>query len=357
MSDITATLSFETVVKDRDATVRITDDNLIYAVDLVMVVTGKDANQSAEVLRRLSPDVYPQSKMLYRVLCAHNGAKTKLVRFKDALELIMVLPGKIAKETRAQFADVIHRYMAGDPSLAAEIEANAESSDPVNQFARATLGEDLESKKRRLELEDLEIQERRIKLSLTELEIEERKRKLRQSELEMPLQFMVTCNKVAESMGGWDQRDQIRHKAMMSNYVDLVYKNSAGVAAITDSDLSPPAVPQYISIPMVVNSMGVKGNLSYPRIGKIASDLFLQEHGQRPGEYYGKHGEINAQGILVNANDYRKEDEPLLRRAVKLYLDETEQKKKAEQRAKARRSPFSASPVASSHSSYRAESD
>ena len=225
MSDITATLSFETVVKDRDATVRITDDNLIYAVDLVMVVTGKDANQSAEVLRRLSPDVYPQSKMLYRVLCAHNGAKTKLVSFKDALELIMVLPGKIAKETRAQFADVIHRYMAGDPSLAAEIEANAESSDPVNQFARATLGEDLESKKRRLELEDLEIQERRLAL-------EERKRKLRQSELEMPLQFMVTCNKVVESMGGWDQRDQIRHKAMMSNYVDLVYKNSAGAAAI-----------------------------------------------------------------------------------------------------------------------------
>jgi len=350
MSDITATLSFETIVKDRDATVRITDDNLIYAVDLVMVVTGQSRDDAGKVLRRLSDDIFHSDKMSERQLSKRGGAKTKLISFKHALELIMVLPGKIAKETRAQFADVIHRYMAGDPSLAAEIEANAESSDPVNQFARATLGEDLESKKRRLELEDLEIQERRLAL-------EERKRKLRQSELEMPLHFMVTCNKVAESMGGWDQRDQIRHKAMMSNYVDLVYKNSAGVAAITDSDLSPPAVPQYISIPMVVNSMGVKGNLSFSRIGKIASDLFLEEHGQRPGEYYGKHGEINAQGILVNANDYRKEDEPLLRRAVKLYLDETEQKKKAEQRAKARRSPFSASSVASSHSSYHAESD
>jgi len=315
-----------------------------------MVVTGKNRNDAGQAIRNLDAEIFHSVNFTERQLSTRGGPKTKLISFKHALELIMVLPGKIAKETRAQFADVIHRYMAGDPSLAAEIEANAESSDPVNQFARATLGEDLESKKRRLELEDLEIQERRLAL-------EERKRKLRQSELEMPLQFMVTCNKVVESMGGWDQRDQIRHKAMMSNYVDLVYKNSAGVAAITDSDLSPPAVPQYISIPMVVNSMGVKGNLSYPRIGKIASDLFLEEHGQRPGEYYGKHGEINAQGILVNANDYRKEDEPLLRRAVKLYLDETEQKKKAEQRVKARRSPFSASSVASSHSSYHAASD
>ena len=40
-----------------------------------------------------------------------------ILTFEHAIELVMVLPGKIAKalqETRAQFADIIRPYMAGD---------------------------------------------------------------------------------------------------------------------------------------------------------------------------------------------------------------------------------------------------
>ena len=355
-SEIAATLSFETVVKDRDATVRITDDNLIYAVDLVMVVTGKSRDAAGWVIRNIHEETFSSLNFTDRKMPGKGNANTKLISFKHALELIMVLPGKIAKETRSQFADVIHRYMAGDPTLAAELEANAVSSDPVNQFARATL-EDPATKKRRHELEDLEIQERRVAL-------EERQKRLRQSDLELPLQLMAQCNTLVASMGGWDPRDQIRHKAMVSNYVDMVYKNSVGGAGAADVPAAP-AVPQYISIPMVVNAMGVKGALSYSRIGKIASDLFLDEHGQRPGEYYGKHGEINAQGLLVSANDYRKEDEPLLRRAVRMYLNEVESKKTAdaakEKRARANKSrQGSLTPSVSSSGftpAYNAESD
>ena len=49
----------------------------------------------------------------------------------------MVLPGKVAKETRAQFAGIIQRYMAGDESLHAEIQRNAESDSSIAQLARA----------------------------------------------------------------------------------------------------------------------------------------------------------------------------------------------------------------------------
>ena len=48
----------------------------------------------------------------------------------------MVLPGKMAKETRAKFADVLTRYMAGDGSLIGEIHANALSTSPIAQLAR-----------------------------------------------------------------------------------------------------------------------------------------------------------------------------------------------------------------------------
>ena len=45
-----ATLSFAEIIKGRDASVRVTHDHMIYAVDLVMVMTGYDRNYAAQVL-------------------------------------------------------------------------------------------------------------------------------------------------------------------------------------------------------------------------------------------------------------------------------------------------------------------
>ena len=38
-----------------------------------------------------------------------RSQETKLIAFKDAIELVMVLPGRVAKDTRARFASVIER--------------------------------------------------------------------------------------------------------------------------------------------------------------------------------------------------------------------------------------------------------
>lgn len=77
-----------------------------------------------------------------------GGAPTKLVSFQHSIELIMVLPGKVAKEIRVQFAAIIRRYMAGDASLVDEIEANAQSSSPLAQMARVSLQDDQEEEER-----------------------------------------------------------------------------------------------------------------------------------------------------------------------------------------------------------------
>ena len=93
-----------------------------------------------------------------------NGQSTKLLTFQHAIELVMVLPGKVAKETRTQFANVIRRYMAGDATLVPEILANAQSASPVAEMARATLpdAETLETRKRKWELEDDDRKTRRL---------------------------------------------------------------------------------------------------------------------------------------------------------------------------------------------------
>ena len=80
---------------------------------------------------------------------SRGGAPTKLVSFQHSIELIMVLPGQVAKDVRVQFSNIIRRYMAGDESLKDEIDANAQSSSPLAQMARASLQGDGEEERDR----------------------------------------------------------------------------------------------------------------------------------------------------------------------------------------------------------------
>jgi hypothetical protein len=107
-----------------DAYAKMTDDGLLFAVDLVIVVTGKDRNQAARDLRDLPEDIFKSTKIVKRRLNNQGGHCTKLVKFEDAIELIMALPGKRAKRIRKQFADIIARYLDGDRSMCTEVEKN-----------------------------------------------------------------------------------------------------------------------------------------------------------------------------------------------------------------------------------------
>ena len=128
--------SFAEIVQGRDASVRVTHDGLLYAVDLVMVVTGKNRDDAGWTLRNIPEDKFPSVKITDRKMPGRGNTHTKLLTFQNALELVMVLPGRIAKETRTQFANIIRRYLAGDHSLISEIQANAASALPVAQMAR-----------------------------------------------------------------------------------------------------------------------------------------------------------------------------------------------------------------------------
>jgi len=155
-------LSFSEIVHGRESSVRITDDCLLYAVDLVMVVSGKNRNDAGWTLRNIPEETFPSVKITDRKMPGKGNAHTKLLTFQNAVELVMVLPGQIAKETRTKFANIIHRFMAGDSTLVADIQANAASDAPINQMARDTMDTDFDqteiedqvevTKRRRLEI-------------------------------------------------------------------------------------------------------------------------------------------------------------------------------------------------------------
>lgn len=93
--------SFAEITQGRDAYVRVTEDGLLYAVDLVMVMTGQTRDQTGKIIRRLTNDIFQSDKLSDRQ-SDKGGWPTKLITFQNAIELVMVLPGKMAKETRTQ---------------------------------------------------------------------------------------------------------------------------------------------------------------------------------------------------------------------------------------------------------------
>ena len=108
---------------------------LIHAIDLAVVVTGKDANHAAYAIGRISSDMLDQNlKIRFRANPA-GGHPIKFVTYEDSLQLVMALGGKQANLMKTQFAKILTRYFAGDATMAEELRANAASSAPLNVLA------------------------------------------------------------------------------------------------------------------------------------------------------------------------------------------------------------------------------
>ena len=88
---------------DTPTKVRVTEDEMIYAVDLVMAITRKNRNEGGLILRNLDPADFPAHYFKTISTPGKGGYQTKVVSFKHAIQLAMVLPGKQAKNSRLQW--------------------------------------------------------------------------------------------------------------------------------------------------------------------------------------------------------------------------------------------------------------
>ena len=166
------------------ATVRFTTiDGVQYLSirDFIMVVCDKDGNDAGQVWRRLSEDKKNevQSFCLNFVFPGQGQQEQPVITFPGALKLVMWLGGENAKDFRTKVVGILTRYFAGDPSLLQDIQANAQSDSPINQFARASLqsesGDGIEpaSKRQKLDMptaEEMAALERFVNLT-TQLEV------------------------------------------------------------------------------------------------------------------------------------------------------------------------------------------
>jgi hypothetical protein len=315
------TISFSEIVHGRESDVRVTEDGLLYAVDIVMVISGKNRNDAGQAIRNLDPDVFQSVKFTERQMSTRGGFPTKLLTLQHAIELIMALPGKLASEARVQCANIIRRYMAGDGSLVPEIQANATSNSPLAQMARDSLGGDsteLEyNKKRKRELEDLEICERRLALEKGRAELDLFK-------VKAPVDFIILCVTTIENMcGGLEDRDKLRYRALLNISVDSQARyltNSMSAPAGGVEQVEAPKMPMPTSIAAIVSSMKINGLKSsdYQQIGKIAKRMYMASH---DGKVPTKHDQEGANGQWFQVNDYFLEtDEEMLKDAVNEHM-------------------------------------
>jgi hypothetical protein len=139
------------------------DPPRVSVYDVLQLVTGCGSNNCSIVYQRLS-DSYPEvlTKCSNFKFTGRGQRDTPVIDAAGIIEIIMILPGKAAAKVRRSAADVMVRYLGGDPSLVSEIATNRlrqedlEEDDPARLFGQSVESENLKRKREEVEMVELE---------------------------------------------------------------------------------------------------------------------------------------------------------------------------------------------------------
>ncbi len=272
-----------------------------------MVMTGKNRNDAGKDLRNLDEETFQSAKFTDRQLSTRGGYPTKLVSFQDAIELIMVLPGKVAKETRTKFADIIRRYIAGDRSLVPEINVNAQSDAPIAQLARAAdaVNVDQMALPLKRKLEELQIAELEIQIQTKKQEYAIKKQEY---VIKSAVQYRELCqDTVMDERARLIFKDYFLNGAMTLQPLQIT--NGGGASESTTNNNMP------ISLSMVAVNMGLRiptsGLIS---CGKELKKRYVALHGKDPS----KHDQL-CDGRMTQVNSYMESDRPLMQEVLRAW--------------------------------------
>lgn len=226
----------------------------------------------------------------------------------------MVLPGKVAKQTRTQFVGIIQRYMAGDMSLVLEVEANAQSTGPIQQMARASLVADAVPEASdelylpyKRKLAELEVAKR-------ETEVQATKIANRAAELEHLTKIKDSYRELCEDTV-MDERARLILKDNFLNMAMLqAPARGSGQGLLGGGGALNPNKP--ISLSLVVGELGLKiPSNELISIGAELKKRYVEKHGKEPG----KHEQLCG-GRMTRVNSYMESDRPLLEEVLHWHV-------------------------------------
>lgn len=265
------------------------------------------------MLRNLNPAVYSKDKFIIRNTGGTGNARTKLVTFGDALILIMVLPGKIAAQTRAQFAHILTRYMAGDQSMHDDINANAASDGSIPTMAREALKEDgwtEKLKRKREELEWIKMDEEGRMLTQQRIAAEhENSRNM----IEIRKTLIDDLSRLSNPDGS-----ALEERARLLLKDDAMNQLLNQQAQNTSSPAAGHSPNKPISIASVAKELGYK--LSTSDAKKIGIDLKKRYMRAHDGNAPPKHEQL-CNGLVMKINSYSEQDRSLVEQAIRAHFE------------------------------------
>lgn len=103
------TISFESI-SPKSTAVRVTEDGLMFALDLFTIITGRDRKKASQTLARIGSKS-ETSSLLTLKKAANKKNPRKLISFGDAIHLLLILPKRTATlATRRAIAQVLVAY-------------------------------------------------------------------------------------------------------------------------------------------------------------------------------------------------------------------------------------------------------
>ena len=139
--------------------------------DVLQVVTGCPAYNCNTRWKRLQESFPEVSTSSANFKFSGKGqVATPVTDAKGLVEIIMVLPGRAAARVRKAAADVMVRYLGGDPSLVEEVAANRlrpeelDEDEPARLFGQTVESEALKRKREEVAMVELEGRAKRARL-------------------------------------------------------------------------------------------------------------------------------------------------------------------------------------------------
>jgi hypothetical protein len=303
--------------------------------DLVMIFAGCSAKTANKIWERLSEsrkqEVTPECRSFK--FPGQGQTEQIVITFKGALKLVMWIGGENAKTYRSAMVGILQRYYAGDGSLLDEVEANAQSSCPIQQMARASLAAEsqeeealsLPFKKRRMELDmariETEIEARRIANHAAELENEAKRIANRTADQEGEAKRVASEHEHLEKVTAsyrdlcvdtvMDERARLILKDNFLNMAMLQGPSPAGGGQGLLTNGKP------TSLSLVAEKL--KLNLSTSELISLGQELkkkYVEKHGKPPS----KHQQLCG-GRATLVNTYMEADTPLIEEVLRKHAD------------------------------------
>jgi len=292
--------------------------------DVLMHICDLTAKRANEKWERLPDEIKKELAAFcgqFKFSGPGNPTPVQVITFQGVLKLVMLVSGQKAALYRTAMVKILQKYYAGDSSLLEEVEANAQSTGPIPQMARASLvaeavplaSEELYLPYKR-KLAELEVSKREAEVQATKIA----NRAAELANLGIEREHLMACTSGYRELCEDTVMDERARLILKDNFLNMAMLQApargSGQGLLGGGGALNPNKP--ISLSLVVGELGLKiPSNELISIGAELKKRYVEKHGKEPG----KHEQLCG-GRMTRVNSYMESDRPLLEEVLHWHV-------------------------------------